>query len=73
MKSFGNLVESYAGLPSNANDLQSWFYSASNLYSGSTGVIELDANGDRANGTFDFWGMQNNNGNYEWVFVGQSE
>jgi branched-chain amino acid transport system substrate-binding protein len=73
MKSFGNLVESYGGLPSNANDLQSWFYTASNLYSGSTGVIELDANGDRANGTFDFWGMQNNNGNYEWVFVGQSE
>ncbi|MFM2226819.1 MAG: hypothetical protein RL664_162 [Bacteroidota bacterium] len=73
MKSFGNLVESYGGLPSDASDLQSWFYNASNLYSGATGVIELNANGDRANGTFDFWGLQNNNGTYEWVFVGQSE
>ena len=73
MKSFGNLVESYGGVPTNASDLQSWFYNVSNLYSGTTGVIELDANGDRANGIFDFWGLQNNNGTYEWVFVGQSE
>jgi len=73
MKSFGKSVESFGNVPNSANDLKPWFYNAANLYSGTTGIVELDVNGDRANGTFDFWGLQNNNGNYEWVFVGQSE
>lgn len=73
MQTLGKMIESYPGLPSNSTDLQTWFYNSSNSFEGATGVIELDANGDRANGTFDFWGLQNNNGTYEWIFVGQSE
>ena len=34
---------------------------------------QLNANGDRANGTFDYWGVENNNGVYNWYFVGQSQ
>ncbi len=73
MQTLGKMVESYPGVPASSTDLQTWFYNSSNSFEGATGVIELDANGDRANGTFDFWGLQNNNGNYEWIFVGQSE
>jgi branched-chain amino acid transport system substrate-binding protein len=73
MQTLGKMVESYPGVPSSSTDLQTWFYNSSNSFEGVTGVIELDANGDRANGTFDFWGLQNNNGTYEWIFVGQSE
>lgn len=73
MQTLGKMVESYPGVPASSTDLQTWFYNSSNLHEGATGIIELDANGDRANGTFDFWGLQLNNGNYEWVFIGQSE
>jgi ABC-type branched-subunit amino acid transport system substrate-binding protein len=67
------MVELYHGVPENASELQSAFYNAANAHEGSTGIIELDVNGDRSNGTFDFWGLQLNNGTFEWTFVGQSE
>lgn len=42
-------------------------------YVGATGTIELNEAGDRANGSFDYWGLELNNGNYQWIKVGQSE
>jgi ABC-type branched-subunit amino acid transport system substrate-binding protein len=67
------MVRDYNTVPSNAEAKQSAFQASANSFLGATGLITLDANGDRSNGVFDFWGLQNNNGTYEWVFVGQSE
>jgi branched-chain amino acid transport system substrate-binding protein len=67
------LVEDNDGVPSDNNALKSTFMNAANGYSGATGVIELNENGDRANGSFNYWGLENTNGIYQWVYVGQSE
>ena len=34
---------------------------------------QLNTNGDRANGTFDYYGVQFSNNVYQWYFVGQSQ
>ena len=39
------------------------------LYQGSTGVIELNDAGDRAGGTYYFWGVNNVDGAYQWEHV----
>ena len=67
------LVENEDGIPGNSASLQSAFLNASNGYSGATGVISLNDNGDRSSGSFNYWGLENVNGTYQWVFVGQSE
>ena len=67
------LVENEDGIPGNSASLQSAFLNASNGYSGETGVISLNDNGDRSSGSFNYWGLENVNGSYQWVFVGQSE
>lgn len=73
MSVFGKMVRDYNTVPSNADAKKAAFQESANSFLGATGIISLDANGDRSNGVFDFWGLQNNNGTYEWVFVGQSE
>ena len=73
MHVFGIMVEAQNGIPSTPELLRSAFFGASNSHSGATGPITLNANGDRGNGTFDYWGLQNNNGNFQWYFVGQSK
>lgn len=67
------MIENEDGIPENANDLKAAFMSASNGYSGATGVITLNDNGDRASGSYDYWGVENVNGVLQYVFVGQSE
>ena len=73
MSVFGKMVRDYNTVPSSADAKKAAFQESANSFLGATGIISLDANGDRSNGVFDFWGLQNNNGTYEWVFVGQSE
>jgi branched-chain amino acid transport system substrate-binding protein len=73
MHVISKMIEAEDGIPSSAASLQSAFLHASNGYSGATGVISLNDNGDRASGSFDYWGLENVNGTYQWVFVGQSE
>jgi branched-chain amino acid transport system substrate-binding protein len=73
MNCLAKMIEDYQGVPKSTEALKSAFLNAAQNFSGITGPIELDANGDRANGTFDFYGLQNNNGSYQWTFVGQSE
>lgn len=73
MHVFGIMVEAENGIPSTPELLRASFLNASNSHSGATGPIMLNANGDRGNGTFDYWGLQNNNGNFQWYFVGQSK
>ena len=67
------MVRQNLGLPEFGSALRNAFANASNGYQGITGLIMLNANGDRANGTFDYWGVENNNGVYNWYFVGQSQ
>ena len=67
------MIEAEDGIPGSSTSLQSAFLNAANGYSGATGVISLNENGDRASGSFDYWGIENVNGTYQWVFVGQSE
>jgi ABC-type branched-subunit amino acid transport system substrate-binding protein len=73
MSVFGKMVRDYNTVPSSADAKKAAFQASANSFMGATGLITLDENGDRSNGVFDFWGLQNNNGVYEWVFVGQSE
>ncbi len=70
---FGKMIGDNNNFPSNANALKSAFQSAANNFNGVTGIITLNEFGDRSSGIFDFYGVQNNSGIYEWVFVGQSE
>jgi branched-chain amino acid transport system substrate-binding protein len=70
---FGKMIGDNNSFPSNANALKLAFQASANNYNGVTGLITLNENGDRSSGIFDFWGVQNNNGTYEWEFVGQSE
>jgi len=73
MHVISKMIEAENGIPSSSASLQSAFFNASNGYSGATGIISLNDNGDRASGSFDYWGIENVNGTYQWVFVGQSE
>lgn len=49
------------------------FQSRANQYDGITGPINLNAAGDRTTGSFDYWGITNEGGNYKWVRVGKSQ
>lgn len=73
MKVFGTMIETGKGLPSTPAALKSAFASASNGHLGTTGIIMLNANGDRANGIFDYYGLKKTGGIFDWYFVGQSE
>jgi branched-chain amino acid transport system substrate-binding protein len=53
-------------------DFLSAFNVESKYYYGLTGPLELNAAGDRSNGTFDYWGVVLENGVYQWKLVGKS-
>jgi branched-chain amino acid transport system substrate-binding protein len=48
------------------------FNKTSNAYTGLTGSLALNANGDRASGTFDYYGIVFENNVYKWKLVGKS-
>jgi ABC-type branched-subunit amino acid transport system substrate-binding protein len=73
VKVMAKMVTQNFGVPEFAAALRTSFMNASNSYVGVTGPIQLNTNGDRSNGTFDYWGVENNNGVYNWYFVGQSQ
>ena len=66
-------VQQNFGLPEFGLALRNAFTNAANGYQGITGPIMLNTNGDRANGTFDYYGVQFFNNAYQWYFVGQSQ
>ena len=72
-KVMANMVEEFNGLPMGAQSLQTQFLNASQGFQGTTGTILLNENGDRASGTFDYWGVQSLKGTYQWYFVAKSE
>ncbi len=65
-------VEANNGVPADAANLRNSFVAQTAQFSGATGPITLNANGDRGNGSFDYWGLQKVNGVYSWKFVKKS-
>ena len=73
MKVVAKMIENIQGIPTSNATFKTEFFNLSNSHSGATGVISLNAAGDRANGSFDYWGVEVINGVYGWVYVGSSE
>lgn len=48
------------------------FQEKANQFNGITGPLSLNAAGDRSTGTFDYWGIVEQNGTYTWKWVGKS-
>ncbi|MFM7015066.1 MAG: ABC transporter substrate-binding protein [Bacteroidota bacterium] len=65
-------VEANNGIPADFANLRNSFVAQTAQFSGATGMITLNANGDRSNGSFDYWGLQKVNGVYSWKFVKKS-
>lgn len=53
--------------------LKSEFPGQAGKYYGATGATLLNAAGDRAVGSYDYWGITKEGGNYKWALVGKSE
>lgn len=54
------------------NALKTRFAEQANRFYGLSGPVLLDANGDRASGAFDYWGIVNEGGTFSWKVVGKS-
>jgi branched-chain amino acid transport system substrate-binding protein len=65
-------ISNYPGVLSDFTQLKSDFTQEANQHFGITGPVLLNANGDRNLGSFDYWGIVNQNGNYLWKVVGNS-
>ncbi|CAG5068066.1 hypothetical protein DYBT9623_00794 [Dyadobacter sp. CECT 9623] len=65
-------VEAEGGIPADIETLKSSFVSQANAYTGATGPTTLDTFGDRASGSFDYWGIVKSGNDYQWSFVGKS-
>jgi ABC-type branched-subunit amino acid transport system substrate-binding protein len=73
MKVLGKMIEGNCGIPEGAQNLKDKFFEIAVQHNGVTGITALNENGDRENGIFDYWGVQDNGGTYEWYFIGKSE
>jgi branched-chain amino acid transport system substrate-binding protein len=73
MKIIGKMIEENCGVPSGAQNLKDKFFDTSIHHNGVTGIIDLNENGDRENVIFDYWGVQDNGGSFQWYFIGKSE
>ena len=73
IKVMAKVIEQNSGIPATSSSLFDSFMTLSNSHVGATGSIALNANGDRANGSFNYWGLAFANGVYTWNLVGQSE
>ena len=56
----------------NFSSLKTEFSQEANQYFGITGPVLLNNNGDRNIGSFDYWGIVSQGGNYIWKIVGKS-
>jgi branched-chain amino acid transport system substrate-binding protein len=65
-------VANYPGVMDDFTKLKSDFAEEANQFFGITGPVLLNTNGDRAVGSFDYWGIVNQGGNYSWQIVGGS-
>jgi ABC-type branched-subunit amino acid transport system substrate-binding protein len=73
MNVIGKMIEGNCGVPSGAQNLKDKFFEIAVQHNGVTGITALNENGDRENGIFDYWGVQDNGGSFQWYFIGKSE
>jgi branched-chain amino acid transport system substrate-binding protein len=66
-------VEANDGVPADIEILKSSFVAQANAYTGATGPTTLDNFGDRASGSFDYWGIVKSGNAFQWSFVGKSD
>ncbi len=62
-----------ANVQNDFNKEKSIFEKQANSYYGVTGPTLLDDAGDRSIGSFDYWGIVNEGGAWQWKFAGKSE
>ncbi|MEP7323114.1 MAG: ABC transporter substrate-binding protein [Saprospiraceae bacterium] len=66
-------IESNNGTTDDFAKLKSLFVAQANKYSGVVGAEDLDAAGDRATGTFDYFSVVKEGSTYVWKLVGKSD
>ncbi len=71
--SIAHALEANNGSTIDFQRTKSKFIEQSNAYMGITGSTTLDVNGDRAAGSFDYFGIVKEGSNYVWKLVGKSE
>lgn len=57
----------------NFDKLKAEFSDQASRYYGATGTTMLNAAGDRAVGSYDYWGLEKTSNGYSWKLVGKSE
>lgn len=66
-------IANYPDVLNDFSQFKTAFSDQSEQYFGITGPALLDVNGDRAIGSFDYWGIVNENGSFLWKVVGKSQ
>ena len=66
-------LSSYPKARTDLSVLKTTFVSEADKYYGISGPVMLDANGDRAVGSFDYYGIKKTGSIFTWNFVGRSE
>ena len=66
-------IEANNGSTDDFDKLKTLFVEEANKYSGIVGADALDAAGDRASGTFDYFSIVKQNDSYVWLLVGKSD
>lgn len=61
------------GIEANFDKLKTFFQKQANIFYGVTGPTLLNDSGDRALGSYDYWGIALQNQTYVWKLVGKSE
>lgn len=65
-------IANYPDALSDFSKMKTNFQNESDKYFGISGPTLLNANGDRAIGSFDYWGIVKEEGTYKWKVVGKS-
>ena len=67
-----NTLLNTQGSTTNFSQLKTVFVQQADIYKGITGPTALDSFGDRASGSFDYWGITKVDTGYVWSVVGES-
>lgn len=69
------IAQTVAAFPEPTSDFtktKAVFQATANHFYGLTGALSLNAAGDRATGSYDYWGIVNEKGTYQWKLAGKS-
>ena len=65
-------VSSYEAVDNDFSKLKTAFTNEADQFYGITGPVVLNNNGDREIGSFDYWGVVEIGGVYQWKLIGKS-